>query len=355
MQDAAETALWAWFLFRSGLPASRAKALLQEWRSRGLSLREALALPRAQLGISPQEAARLHPPAELPPATALRWDNGYAPAHDIGRGLLSLPLKLRPALLFYHGEVALLGRPLVYLAPAPMNAEDKQMLHEALSLLADEPLLLGVYAASPQVPILLEELVHSTGEAVIFARTGTSIHRPTDREASLIEQGRLIIVSPLPPQTAYQPAWDTVLQQVAVAAAGRVLLTGEAARNSSLVPGLEVAQQDTSAVLALTATDPQSSEPAGYQIADTPAAVLPWVDTLFANASLDAEATEPHGAAGPAGRESTAPYWVGPELTEMVEADLGPPPSAEEIIETLSKSGTIPEALRRRLLGDEET
>jgi hypothetical protein len=349
MHEDTETALWAWFLFRSGLPTARAKALLEAWLARGLSLSEALTLPRAELDIPPQEAARLHPPAELPPVTALRWDNGYAPAHEIGQGLLSMPLKLRPALLFYRGEPALLGRPLLYLAAAPLEAVDRPLLHEALSLLVDEPLLLGAYGGSPQVPVLLEELAYSTGAALIFARTGLANYRPTELEASLLDQGRLVVVSPLQPQTAYQPGYDPILQQVAVAAARRVLLTGEAARVSGTVPGLDMATQGASPVLALTATEPRRPAVPGLQVTGTPADVLPWVDTLFADASVDPESYETREAESMASPASTPPYWVGPELTETVEEELGPPPSPGEILETLSRGGTVPEALRRRL------
>jgi hypothetical protein len=354
MHEEAETALWAWFLFRSGLPTGRAKVLLEEWLARGLSLSEALTLPRARLNISPEEAARLHAPHDLPPVTALRSDNSFAPAGDMGQGLLSLPLKLRPALLFYRGEVSLLSRPLVYLPAAALDTEDRTALHEALSLLVDEPLLLGAYEASPQLPVLLEEMGYSTGEAVIFARSGLGMHKPSGPEASLIEQGRLAIVSPLQDRTGYQPAWDAVLQQVAMAAARRVLLTGEAARASAAVPGLDAATADPTAVLALTATAPKGPVPAGVRVTATPADVLPWVDTLFADTSLDTASIEPEEAEAPAWRETTPPYWVGPELTEATEADLGPPPSPDEILNTLSKGGTIPEVLRRRLQGDEK-
>jgi hypothetical protein len=353
MQAEAETALWAWFLFRSGLPTARAKALLEEWLSRGLSLREALSLPRTQLNITAQEAARLRPPPDLPPVTALRWDNGYAPARDMGQGLLALPLKFRPALLFYRGEAALLSRPLVYLAPAPLDAEEQPALREALSLLADEPLLLGVYADSPQMAVLLEEMAYSSAEAVIFARTGLALYEPTDIETSLIEQERLVVVSPLPAQTAYQPAWDAVLQQVAVAAARRVLLTGEAARTGGTLPG-QAAEPAPSTVLALTTAPPPSPALPDRQITDTPADVLPWVDTLFENASLDAVAYEQKEGESTEGHEGALPYWVGPELTEMIEAELGPPPSSDEILATLSKGGSVPEELRRRLAGDKK-
>ena len=366
MQEHDETALWAWFLFRSGLPTGRAKTLLEAWLSRGLSLSEALAMPRAKLGISPEEAARLHPPVELKPATALRWDNGYAPAQEMGRGRLSLTLKRRPALLFYTGDPALLNRPLIYLAPAPLEGEDRALLHEALSLLVDEPLLLGVYSPSAQLPVLLEEMAYSTGEAVIFARTGLDVYRPDKLEASLIEKGRLVVVTPLPPQTAYQPAWDAVLQQVARAAARRVLLTGDAARTGAISPGAEApqapsTQRDPASVLALTAVAPQSIVTPGLQVTSTPSDVLLWVDPLFTTASLAldpderAEAENQRAPDDARAQGDTPSYWVGPELTEMLEEELGPPPSTGEILETLSKGGTVPEVLRRRLEEDKKS
>lgn len=346
-----ETALWAWFLFRSGLPAQRAKALLAGWQERGLTLRDALAQPpRTAPGVTSQEAARLRPPRDLPAVTALCWDDEDYPA-----GLRALPLKLRPALLFYRGSPLLLTRPLVYLAPGELADDDAPMLHEAITLLVDEPLLLGVYEGSPQAAVLMEELAYSPGIALVFARSGIDVYRPSEAEDALIDEGRMIVVSPLPPDAAAQPAWDSLLHQIAAAAAPRTLLSGEAARAP--------AEPVPPSTLALTAVEPAQPVPAHVQVTGAPADVLLWVEPLLPEPVLaEGEETGETGAPGGAA-EAEGEYEAGSVPTHTVpteedltdeEMDLGPAPSADEILDTLSKGGHIPDALRRRLLERDE-
>lgn len=355
MSEATETALWAWFLFQSGVSTARAKLLLETWLARGLSLREALALSRSQLGISPQEAALFHPPSNLPPVTALRSDTRYAPAHYIGQGLLSLPAKLRPALIFYRGEAALLSRPLIYLAPSMLTSEDQHLLHEAISLLVDEPLLLAAYEGSAQIPLLMEELAYSTGTVVIFARTGLAVHRSSEMESALIDQRRLVLVSPLPPNAAYHPFWDTILQRVAIAAAQRILLTGESARLRETQPDIYADLRAHAAVLALTPEEAQPSSRHNIPSTSTPGDVLPWVESLLSDGAITEGIGQTRDAAQLAERDEAAAYWTGPELTELIEEELPSPPSPDEILKTLSEGGIVPETLRRRIEESQRT
>jgi len=214
-----ETQLWAWFLFSAGFAPQRAKTLLSAWDQRGLTLRDVLqALPAqaAALGLTPEEAAKLRPPHELPEVAALRWNEPLYPL-----GLHQLPFKLRPALLFYTGELSLLMRPIIYLAPGPLDDETRELLQETVGILLGEKLLLAASRESPQAALLLEEMLASEGEALLFAKQGLAHLTLPAQEQALLQAERLLILSPLPPATPPNPAWDDVLQQVAVGAALR--------------------------------------------------------------------------------------------------------------------------------------
>ncbi len=329
-----ESQLWTWFLFYSGLPTQRAKTLLVNWQEQGISLPEALAaLPgrAGALNLTPSEAARLqstYPQAAslvaLGDLTAVRWDDPLYPRH-----LQAMPLKLRPALLFCRGETRLLSRPLVYLAPGDLTPKDHRLLREAVGLLMDEALLLSVYAESDQAALLLEELADAAGEALLFARSGLTNWAPTSVEASFLADQRLLVASPLPPGADSQPEWDRVLQQVAMSAVDRVILSG-----TPTVAAGAASYLGTKPALAL-----QSSEAGNHPIltaptvciTSSPADILPWFEGTLPQ--LPSDQKDVHTT-------SMAP--VG-------EVDLGPPPSAEEILTILRRGGEVPAALRQRL------
>lgn len=332
------TGLWAWFLFDSGLPAQRAKGLLSAWQDQGLTLEAALAqLPgRARtLGLTPAEAARLALPEQLPERSALCWDDAFYP-----RGLRALPLRVRPALLFYQGEPVLLSRPILTLAPSTLggatgdaSSPDRQLLRETLALLVGEAVLMAVYEGSDQAGLLLQEIADADGEALLFAKSGLDVRDPGPWEEALVEAGRLLIVSPLPGHVAYQPAWDQVLQEVAVAAAEALLLTGDAARLPQAVIGL-----GNKPAFAIAGATPEVSPAPNVQPSSNPAGVLTWLDDVLPTPGLDETIT------------------VEPDVDLAdgeAEVELGPPPSPDEILDTLSKGGAIPDVLRKRLLGEE--
>jgi len=333
-----DAAVWAWFLFDSGLPTQRAKALLDAWHTQSLTLQAALArLPgdSAALGLTPAEAARLSPPEALQELQALTWDATLYPA-----GLNQLPVKLRPALLYYRGEPALLCRPIITLAPGSLDQRPQEHLREVINLLLDEELLLAAYEGSDQATLLMEEMTFSQGETLLFARAGLEARAPSGTESQLIADAKLLVLSPLPPTAPHRSAWDSILTQVALAAADRIILSGLAAQQPHAVAGL-----GTTPTLALSGTRPDVRVPAAQmprniQVADAPADVLLWVESLFPEHEL-LEGTE---------RQTTASGNV--SSNALPEEDLGPAPSTEEILATLGRGGTIPEALRRRLEGD---
>ncbi len=308
-----ETQLWAWFLFASGLPTSRAKHLLDGWQSAKRNLADTLAtLPGAAtgLGLTAEEARILRPPATLPPITALRWDEPLYPA-----GWRQLPLESRPALLFHRGDAHLLQRPLVYLQPVAIPPDERDIAHETLSLLLGEPFLVAATRGSDQAALLLEEMADSEGELLLFARCGQEQLTPTGREVALLAEQRLLLVSALPPAAPGNPRWDTLLTQVEAAAALRCLVIGSA-------PQPATPPWPPTPTLYVTA---QSPAPAAPATADPTEALL-W---LTAPEHLETPATAPPS----------------PEP----EAEPAPPP--EETLRILAQGGHIPNILRERLQG----
>lgn len=320
-----ETQLWAWFLFNAGLAPQRAKTLLAAWDQRGLTLRavlEALPAQAAALGLTPEEAAKLRPPHELPEVAALRWNEPLYPM-----GLHQLPFKLRPALLFYRGDVSLLMRPLIYLAPGPLNDESRELLQETVGILLGENLLFAAFRESPQAALLLEEMIASEGEVLFFAKQGLAQLTLPEDERTLVQAQRLLVLSPLPPAAFPNPAWDDVLQQVATAAAMRCVYTDTAA----------VAKIEGNVNALLLAASPDVSVPHDIRVVTDAAEAALWLTELPA---------APVSAAQP----STATPSASLELA--AELPAAPPPSPAEALRVLEKGGRVPEALKKRLFGN---
>lgn len=337
--------LWAWFLFDSGLGTQRAKELLSAWQTRSWSLKEALdraSMDSDQLGLTPEEVRLLSPPGLPPAIDALLWDDALYPA-----GLSGLPIRLRPALLFYRGDPALMMRPIVYVAPSELTSDDEERLREIVNLLIDEDLLFSAYAGSAQAKLLLEELAYGHGEALLFAQAGLAARDASKQEAQLILENRLLVASPLPPNTRHRPAFTAILQQVAAAAADRMILSGTAARHPAETQGLA----DTPA-LAITGTAPGAIVPHNVRVAAAPAGALAWLGPGFPSEDDAAVEGEQDTSAEMRDRSLASKDEAGNQTYALPEEELGAPPSPEEIIETLSQGGRIPEMLRRRLADD---
>jgi hypothetical protein len=220
--------------------------------------------------------------------------------------------------------------------------------------------LLAVYDGSEPHRLLLEEMAYSEGEALIFANAGLDARVAPEAEQALIDAGRLIVASPLPPAAAYRPAWDAVLRQVAIAAAHSVIITGAPTGGISALTG-ETKDRPT-LVLSASPLGPaalgnaESHEP--IVTTTLPADVLVWIDTLLATTEQPAEAgampeavTPAASGAGPSSAHVDIDT-VARRLGESGADDLGPPPTTGEIIDTLEKGGAIPEVLLRRLRGE---
>ena len=314
--------LWAWFVFKSGLLPIRAKELLVACERRGLTLGEALGqLPQAaaELGLTPDEAHSLRPPDHLIPMRALTWNHELYPA-----GLRHLPLKLRPALLFYRGEVSLLSRPLVLLGPAqPTRQTPIDPLEEALDLILGEDWLIGAFEHTPQATLLLNALRHAEGEAALFLRSGLEARRWSDEEQTFLKAQRLVALSPLPPQTPEAPTWVPLLEHIAMAAASRIITTGSPEAIT------QFAQRCfDKPLLGLTDHIPVDTKKAGaFAITDQPTDILIWLtgERIRANGDLRETDTQPP--------------------VEQPKPELSP----GEILAILESGGKIPSALRKRL------
>jgi hypothetical protein len=317
-----ETQLWAWFLFSAGLVPQRAKTLLSAWDQRGLTLRAALEALPAQanaLGLTPEEVAKLRPPHELPAIDALRWNESLYPL-----GLHQLPFKLRPALLFYSGDLSLLMRPIIYLAPGPLDDETRELLQETVGILLGENLLLAAFRESPQAALLLEEMAASEGEVLLFAKQGLAQLTLPENEQALWQVQRLLILSPLPPNTPPNPAWDDVLQQVVAGAAMHSVYSHTTA--------LEKIEGNINAILL--ATSPGIHTPQGIRVVTNAVEAALWLTEL--------PVTPANAGQQPAAAPS-APLGL------TVELPIDPPPSPAEALRVLEQGGRVPEALKKRL------
>lgn len=308
--------LWYWLLFESPLGTQRAKQLLARWHEEGWRVEEVLeTLPDGaeSAGLSLEEARKLQIPVEPPSVEALPWSASSYP-----QGLHALPLRLRPALLFYGGSRSLLARPLLYLLPTPLKEEERELLRETAALLLGERVLPAALHASDQAAVLLEELAHTEGEVGLFVRSGLDEVALSAREEALLEAGRLLLLSPLPPGTAHNPDLNPLLEQVEEAAAQHTLLV-------SATPPSDADDRTTEVLWIAPPSTEESDAIPGVQRLSDPAALLLWL----------------------AGLQADTPAPASDPIVEALASE--PPPSPEETLRILEQGGHVPEILRRRL------
>ncbi|MBN2005568.1 MAG: hypothetical protein JXA21_19570 [Anaerolineae bacterium] len=331
-----ETSLWTWLLFNSGLPPQRAKLLLTQVNKQKITLAEVLQNVTAYvktLGLAPDEITRLKTPPPSPaPVAAVRWNESHYPS-----GLQNLPLKLRPALLFYAGDPSLLLRPIVYIATTPLQPQTQEIMQEVIGSLLGEEVLLAVLQDSPQAEILFEEMRNGAGEAMLIVRQGFEHTEHSQEVKTWLESNRLLALTPLPPHTPANPAWNTVLEQVAFAAAWRCV----AAELTS-----EVAASTTPTALLTPTTE--AKYPPHIQVLDDPGEIALWLTDIPASTATATVRNDLLVARdGPSNVSGELP----PALTELPVAPPEPPRSPADILQTLEAGGKVPEALKKRLLG----
>lgn len=324
MEEKRDIALWYWFLFESKISTQRAKTLLADWQKRDLILEDVLArLPQEAklLGLTPQEARQLRPPASFSSSSAapdaVTWDEALYP-----NGLRDLPLSHRPALLFYRGARAPLQRPILYLPPAPLDADDEatqELLQETLSIVLGEEYLPAAFHGSEQATLLLDAMRANAGDILLFTYAGLENVELSKRERAYLADERLILATPLPPQTPANPAWEPILHQTAEAAAARCL--------GHDLAGIRRNEKLRRPTLLIRNEEPEGALPAHIHVAATATDVLLWL----AGAS---EAPDPASAGA----------------DDLIAAPSEPPPTPEETLRILEASGDVPDAIKKRLL-----
>ncbi|MBN1921993.1 MAG: hypothetical protein JW892_12160 [Anaerolineae bacterium] len=309
-----ETQLWYWLLYSGVLPTTRAKNLLSSWSKERLSVEsvlDSLPLKGSQAGLNDAETRALKPPPRLETITALRWnEDGYP------KGLETLDLKLRPALLFYQGNPKLLARPLLAIPPAPLDTASTLLLQETLGQVLGDATLLAATHGSAQAAILLNELTDSEGDALLYVRQGLNTIEHSKEEQRLLVEGRLLLLSPLNPTAPANPKWEPVLSQVELAAAEHILWVSSEPPTTST---------DRAPTLWLTPTLASAPTMTGLRASDEPGDVLLWL--------LE---------------KSSAPET--PDTMTLSETPVLPPLPPDETLRILERGGAIPEALRQRLL-----
>lgn len=313
-----ETQLWIWFLFGSGLSAQRAKQLLYQWQHKDLSLQAALAAVPTQakaMGLAPQEAAKLTPPNTLPHQKALRWDEPPYP-----RGLQELPLKMRPALIFYCGAAHLLMRPIIHMTENDIPETSQDAMHQIVEILLGGTLLPAAIRGSAQATLLLEEMQNGEGEILLFARAGIAQLKLSEQEQQLLEAQRLVIVTPLPPQTRANPAWAAILESVAHAAASGSI-------SNEIKPQTVSDEVSPAPNLLFSETPPQLPLAPHITHIDIPEDIFNWLADIPTDANPAA----------------TLPITPVPQTEKA-------PLTPEETLNIIEVGGKIPEALRKKLL-----
>ncbi|HEY89943.1 MAG TPA: hypothetical protein G4N98_09490, partial [Thermoflexia bacterium] len=159
-------------------------------------------------------------------------------------------------------------------------------------------------------------------ELLLFARSGLEELTLTDAERALLAAGRLLLISPLPPATAPNPRWESVLSQVEAASATRYILTGAEPR------------------LPLTSGTPRPTA---------------WIHVGETEVELPAHVTPLHGAEEllfwlADTEEEPDPLSTTTASTQGDRRATKPPTSPAETLEILQKGGQIPAVLRERLL-----
>ncbi|MBN1259704.1 MAG: hypothetical protein JXB35_03400 [Anaerolineae bacterium] len=317
--DFLETQLWNWLLFESALPPQRAKRLLAMWSGAGetlIEVRDRLGQGLCPPGMTTEEATTLRFPEKPSPISALRWNDPHYP-----KGLHHLPERIRPALLFFRGNPALLQRPIVYILPPSGDDSMAAVQEECLSMLLGEDFLPAALEHSDAATQLLAELQDTEGEALLFVRHGLDWGRDTPLQGPENTAERILQISPLPPAATPNTKWNTVLEQVEAAIATHRLVLGgdELPETAKLLK--------TSPVIWITETK------IGIQLPDhvtqTPDPASGILELLNTTPGL------PH---------------VQNEVILPQAALPDPPPPAEETLRILGKGGVIPDVLRERLL-----
>jgi len=319
MSSNKETALWAWLLFDAGIKTYRAKQILSLLQEKELTLEELIQLPSGQLltvGFDPYKGVLSRTPTVRPCVSAIRWNESPYP-----QGLHELTIKYKPALLFFTGSLNLLKRSIIYLEPGKISPKAEDILPGIVDLLLDGSILPAVFTRSPQEEILIKQMAYSEGEALIFVDQGLDQWTPSEEILDHIQAGRIVALSPMPPNAKANPTLTPIIQRIAAASANRWVISAPHYNR------LQNAGFNRPALLL----EPNRT-PASQQLPDSENAVdisdaIDWLN----NASI-------------------LPTQQTTVKKEKTLSERLPPQSSKQALHILERGGKVPEALRQRLL-----
>jgi DNA processing protein len=362
-----EGAYWLALAYASGLKLTRVKAIVAAWcLDGGQPLAALFELPPAEmaarLGISEKEGEQVMAAASRVPeqvtwlarlesdATQLvtRADPRYPGA--LVRGL---PLAMQPLLLFCQGDINILSRPSAAVIGArDTDAEGVSLARELATLLAEEGLVVlsglgkGVGQATFNAATSTEG-----GQAIAVLPTGIGafprIPGTTGELNALAEQGQVLLISPFHPEASFSEAQAVARNKLIVGFAEAVFVVTAGAEgvaretaDESLRLGKIVCVWDLDPAMGSAVAGNQALIQAGaLPIAGVPD-ILDALEVVVATALERMEAAEPPPATSPS------------PLTQVKENEA--PYDSQAVLDLLSKTGRVPEALARRLGAESE-
>ncbi len=369
MSQLPESAYWLALAYASGLNLARVKAMVSAWcLEAGQPLAKLFALSveelAARLGPTAQEGKQVivaarHVPEQADWLGRLESDGTQLITRADARypqALIHwLPPDMQPLLLFCRGDVGMLSQPSgAVLGARNARIETVGLARELAMLLAEEGLVVISGLGKGAGQAAFEGALSAEGRALAVLPMGINAFHslPDSREgvAAAVERGQALLLSPFHPDAKFSQAQAIARNRLMIGLAGAVFvmaageegvtreIAGEALRKGKTVyiwdmdPDLDPAAASNQALI----------QAGGLPIAGI-SHILDAVETVVATALELAE-----GAGAPPAR----PQSPTPQVKEADAEAYAYDPQA--VLDLLSDSGRVPEALSRRLRGDSE-
>ena len=367
MVEHPESAYWLALAYASGLKLTRVKTMVAAWcLDGGHPMRALFELPPAEmaarLGISKEEGEQLMAAASCVPGQVtwlaqLESDGTQlvtrADLRYPGSLVRGLPLAMQPLLLFCQGDINILSRPsAVVIGARDADAERVSLAREVATLLIEEGLVVlsglgkGAGQATFDAAISAEG-----GQAIAVLPTGISAFRgrpdSTKEMNTLAQQGQVLLISPFHPEARFSEAQAKarnklivgLAEAIFVVAAGEEGVARETATESLRLGKMVCVWNLDPAIGSAVAGNQALIQAGALPITGVPD-ILDALEVVVATALERMEATEPPRATSP------------PPLTQVKENEA--PHDSQAVLDLLSKTGRVPEALARRLGAESE-
>ena len=179
--------------------------------------------------------------------------------------------------------------------------------------------------------------------------------RPFGYESSRHGRGAAASISQLPNAHRLRVRLNLERSSTSRASADRHLCLGRFRHGRRLAGELELRPRRKVLNVVREPVGTGQRLPANVHLATAPTHALAWVSPgLPWGESVEGDFEPPKEGSAPV-RSASTQQEDDAEAYDLHKADLGPPPTAEEIIDTLSHGGRIPEVLRRRLADKGDT